>query len=136
MSVSQTCGPSPGRRRLDDDECRDWLARHEEGRLGCRTGRGWRSVLVRYVPAEGELLVQLPDYNDIVRYAPGRPIVFEVSGRQRDGLQETVAVLCEPYVVDSEHIPADRPFDEHWPDDLAVSIIALPTDRLVGSVPT
>ena len=43
---------APTRRRLSRGECRAWLAQHDEGRLGYRTGRGPRSLVIRYAVAD------------------------------------------------------------------------------------
>ena len=59
---------SPGERlrRLSAHECKAWLCSHHEGRLGYQSGRGHRSVVVSYAIADDQILVRLPDYNDIV----------------------------------------------------------------------
>ncbi len=57
-----------------------WLTEHHEGRLDYETGRGFRSVVVLYAIADGQILFRLPDYNDIVHYAPGERVTLEVDG--------------------------------------------------------
>ena len=58
-------------RPLTTGECRRWLQEHHEGRLGYLSGRGPRSVVVSYAVADDEILMRVPDYNDIAQYAPG-----------------------------------------------------------------
>ena len=76
---------SPGERlrRLSPHECKAWLCSHHEGRLGYQSGRGHRSVVVSYAVAGDQILVRLPDYNDIVHYAPGAEVSLDVDGGTR-----------------------------------------------------
>ena len=73
---------SPGERlrRLSPHECKAWLCSHHEGRFGYQSGRGHRSVVVSYAVAGDQILVRLPDYNDIVHYAPGAEVSLDVDG--------------------------------------------------------
>ena len=73
---------SPGERlrRLSVHECKAWICSHHEGRFGYQSGRGHRSVVVSYAVAGDQILVRLPDYNDIVHYAPGSEVSLDVDG--------------------------------------------------------
>ena len=84
---------SPGARtrRLSPHECQAWLCSHHEGRLGYQTGKGPRSVVVSYAVAGDQILVRLPDYNDIVHYAPGSEVSLDVDGTPA-AHRETVVV--------------------------------------------
>ena len=73
-------GRASATRQLSTEECRSWLLHHTEGRLGYRTGRGPRSVVVSYSVSEGNLLMPVPDYNDASRYAVGSAVSFDVDG--------------------------------------------------------
>jgi hypothetical protein len=85
---------SPGERlrRLSPHECKAWLCSHHEGRLGYQSGRGHRSVVVLYTIAEDQILMRLPDYNDIVHYAPGCEVRLDVDGGTPAAHRETVIV--------------------------------------------
>ena len=85
---------SPGERtrKLSRHECRALLWSHHEGRLGYQSGKGPRSVVVSYAVAEDQILVRLPDYNDIVHYAPGSEVSLDVDGGTPAAHRETVVV--------------------------------------------
>ena len=85
---------SPGERtrKLSPHECKAWLCSHHEGRLGYQSGKGPRSVVVSYAVAEDQILVRLPDYNDIVHYAPGSEVSLDVDGGTPAAHRETVVV--------------------------------------------
>ena len=87
---------SPGERlrRLSPHECKAWVCSHHEGRLGYQSGRGHRSVVVFYAVADDQILVRLPDYNDIVHYAPGAEISLDVDGGTPAAHRETVTVTA------------------------------------------
>ncbi len=82
-------------RRLSPPECRAWLSEHHEGRLGYLSGRGPRSVVVCYAMAGDRIMLRLPDYNDIVHYAPGSEISLAVDGTGTTH-RETVNVTGPP----------------------------------------
>jgi hypothetical protein len=121
-------------RRLSSGECRDWLHSHSEGRLGYQTGRGHRSVVVSYAIAEEQIVMRLPDFNDIVHYAPGERVTLEVDGRHTPvGDFESVLVTGEarlasrlPTTVQQTH------FEEQWPAGVATSVICLPMTQVEG----
>ncbi len=106
-----------------------WLAEHHEGRLDYETGRGLRSVVVLYAIADGQILFRLPDYNDIVHYAPGERVTLEVDGEiTPSGDTTTVIVTGTARLMEIEQIGvvADAVFEEPWPPEVRTSIIGLP----------
>ncbi len=127
---------SPGERlrRLSPHECKAWLCSHHEGRLGYQSGRGHRQVVVSYSVADDQILVKLPDYNDIVRYAPGSQISLDVDGGTAAAHRETVIVTGTAALADSGQRPLidQAAFAEDWPSDVRTSIICLPLNTVEG----
>jgi hypothetical protein len=127
---------SPGERlrRLSLPECRAWLYSHHEGRLGYQSGRGHRCVVVSYAVAGDQVLVQLPDYNDIVHYAPGAEVSLDVDGGTPAAHRETVTVTGTAELADGAQRPLidQAAFQEHWPSDVRTSVICLPLNTMEG----
>ena len=121
--------PSP--RRLTSRECRAWLADHHEGRLGYQSGRGPRCVVVSYALAGDQVLVQVPDYNEIAHYAPGAEVAFEVDGRQADH-RESVRVRGRAALAGPASKVDESAFTEHWPAGVCTSVVCLPLSALEG----
>jgi hypothetical protein len=127
---------SPGERlrRLSPHECKAWVCSHHEGRLGYQSGRGHRSVVVFYAVAGDQILVRLPDYNDIVRYAPGAEISLAVDGGTPAAHRETVTVTGTAELAANTHRPLidQAAFEEDWPSDVRTSVICLPLSTVEG----
>lgn len=125
--------PLSRQRRLSSPECRAWLADHHEGRLGYQSGRGPRCVVVSYALAGDQIMVRLPDYNDIVHYAPGSEIRLEVDGSIAEH-RETVRVTGTARLADEPARPlvAAADFAESWPDGVQTSVVCLPLATLEG----
>ena len=127
-------------RRLSHGECRDWLSSHREGRLGYQTGRGPQSVVVCYALTDEQVVFQLPDYNDIVHYAPGERVTLEVDGLHAAvGQFETVTVTGQAQRVTEQDgsAIAGSHLDEQWPSSLSTTVIRLPMTDVEGyQVPT
>jgi hypothetical protein len=122
-------------RRLSTGECRDWLVSHREGRLGYQSGRGPRSVVVSYAVTGDQIMFQLPDYNDIVHYAPGEEIILEVDGTLASrGDFETVSVKGTARLAtgQQEQEVDTANFEEHWPTGVSTSVICLPMTDIEG----
>jgi hypothetical protein len=121
-------------RTLSPPECRAWLSSHREGRLGYQSGRGHRSVVVLYAVAGDQILVRLPDYNEIVRYAPGAEISLDVDGGTPAAHRETVIVTGTAELAEGAKSPLidQAAFQEDWPSDVKTSIICLPLDAVEG----
>jgi len=128
--------PAP-RRRLSDGECHEWLNSHREGRLAYQTGRGPRSVVVSYALSGESVMFKLPDYNDIVRYAPGERVTLEVEGvDETAGDFETVTVTGQAQLVTgrAEQGEPVAHFQEQWPDGVPTKVISLPLTEVEGKV--
>ena len=127
---------SPGERlrRLSPHECIALVCSHHEGRLGYQSGRGHRSVVVFYAVAGDQVLVRLPDYNDIVHYAPGAEISLAVEGGTPAAHRETVTVTGTAELAENTQRPLidQAAFEEDWPSDVRTSVICLPLNTVEG----
>ncbi len=127
---------SPGERlrRLSPHECKAWVSSHHEGRLGYQSGRGHRSVVVFYAVAGDQVLVRLPDYNDIVHYAPGAEISLAVEGGTPAAHRESVTVTGTAELAENTQRPLidQAAFEEDWPSDVRTSVICLPLNTVEG----
>lgn len=122
-------------RPLSSGECREWLVNHREGRLGYHTGRGPRSVVVNYAISGDHIMFRLPDYNDIVHYAPGEEVTLQVDGLDASvGDFETVTVKGQALLATSHHEASVREpqIDEQWPSGVSTSVICLPMTEIEG----
>ncbi|HET9646674.1 MAG TPA: pyridoxamine 5'-phosphate oxidase family protein [Microlunatus sp.] len=135
-SSSPVAGPR--RHRLSTHECRSWLIQHHEGRLDYRTGRGPRSLVVRYAVDSDAVLVRVPTFNDLLQYAPGESVTLEVDDRVAldsvapgGAIQtgfESVHVTGTATIVDS----APPALADDWPADLPTKVISVPIQRIDG----
>ena len=122
-------------RRLSPRECRAWLCSHHEGRLGYQSGKGPRSVVVLYTVAGDQILVRLPDYHDIVHYAPGSEVRIDVDGGTPAAHRETVVVVTGKAALaggDEKPLIDQTAFQEEWPPDIATSVICVPLTAIEG----
>ncbi|GAA3619952.1 hypothetical protein GCM10022236_22760 [Microlunatus ginsengisoli] len=115
-------------RRLNSGECRSWLAGHHEGRLDYRTGRGPRSLVVRYAVQADAVLVRVPTYNDLLQYAPGESVTLEVEERCAPDTFEIVTVTGTASLVD----PGVGALADDWPPELPTDVIRVPIQRIDG----
>lgn len=110
-----------------------------EGRLTYRSGRGARSLVVRYAVTDDQILFLIPAYNEITQYVPGARVTFAI-----DELDPTVvpqrwgrvkirgtAYLIGPEQQESSALETD--FSESWPQGVKTSIISLPISEVDGS---
>jgi ketosteroid isomerase-like protein len=116
------------------------LCRQREGRLSYNSDRGRQTVVVGYAVADGHIVMRLPDYNEIPRYAPGSEVTIEVDGDP--GCPDAVQVTgiadwgrCHEPSLDRD------PGAETWPDGVGTSVVCLPYTgtthaELFGSAPT
>lgn len=127
---------SPGERtrRLSPHECKAWLGSHHEGRLGYRSGKGPRSVVVSYAVAEDQILLRLPAYNNIVQYAPGSEVSLDVDGGTPAAHRETVVVTGKAALAGNRQEPLidQTAFLEEWPPDVQTSVICVPVTAIEG----
>jgi len=132
----------PGRRRdhvqLDANECRRWVEQHHEGRLGYLSGRGPRSVVVSYAVVGDQILVQVPDYNDIAHYAPGARVTLAVDGEveHTSAIEEVSVTGTAGHQDGNLRAPGDTvptvQFGESWPAAIKTSIVTLPLKDMQG----
>lgn len=115
---------------LSRGECRSWLDQHHEGRLDYRTGRGPRSLVVRYAVRADTVLVRVPTYNDLLQYAPGESVTLEVDDRLGPGQFEKVVVTGTASLVDRD----PDAMAEDWPAGLATKVIGVPIQAIDGFV--
>lgn len=123
-------------RRLSRDECTSWLAGHSEGRLVYTGGRGRRGVVVRYALAGDRVTLRLPDYNDIVHYAPGEQVSLLVEGRppSGDGQVVIISIAARPEVCSGDLASAaeEEQLDETWPASVLTTLLRLPLTDVSG----
>lgn len=124
----------PLSRRLTRTECNEWLTNHHEGRLRYTSGRGPRSVVVSYSMAQEHIVVRLPDYNDIVHYAPGAEVTLDVDDDQRDTVigSETVSVSGKAALADGLPDLHGVEFSESWPEGVGTAVVCLPLTDVRG----
>lgn len=105
------------------------LSRHQEGRIHYQTGRGPRCLAVTYAVAGDYVLLRLPEFNDVTHYAPGRPVVLEVSDAH-----STLQVRGVAHVAGSRHarLVEQATFPEPMPVGVATRVICLPLDDVVA----
>jgi len=141
MSPSTTASEgllADDQRPLTASECRRWLHRHQEGRLGYLSGSGQRSVVVSYAVSGARILLQVPEYNDIAQYAPGAEVTLAVDGLVEHAASEPatreVRVSCTAASADEvSQLPTDAVrFEESWPTGIQISIVSLPLTRVEG----
>ncbi|HEY5822331.1 MAG TPA: pyridoxamine 5'-phosphate oxidase family protein [Propionibacteriaceae bacterium] len=127
-------GAPPTSRRLSTSECYHLLTNHREGRLSYATGRGPRAVVVSYAMTNEHIVVRLPDYNDIVHYAPGADITLEVADETAtvSGL-EMVCVGGRAALARHDDVQfAQLDFAETWPEGVHTSVVCLPMTAVEG----
>lgn len=122
------------RRPLSRPECRSWLATHAEGRLGYRSGCGDRAVPVVYSLAGDEVVFRVPEYNQLLQYALGAPVTFEVAGPAEDDLAETVTVRGTTHAAAETAVPDGAVPPESWPPGVSTRLVCLPLTSVSGSL--
>jgi hypothetical protein len=141
--TTTTTSPAPeagaptveGGRAMTNQECRSWLMRHGEGRLGYLSGRGPRSVVIAYALNGRAIMMRIPDYNEMAQYVPGRSVTLDVTGFATEDAIERVqvtgqAAVCETIGAgDLIGLP-----DEGWPEDLSTVTVSVPLEDIQGQV--
>ena len=132
---SPTMRPGHQTRSLTRVECRDRLERGHEGRLSCLTGRGPRAIVISYAVDGNDVVLRLPEYNDLTPYATTSEITLlvDVPGPPEPG-PALIAVTGWAEVVEhGEHLaPGPRELAEVWPSGLQTWTLRLPLDHLEG----
>jgi hypothetical protein len=90
--------------------------------------------VVSYAIAEDQILMRLPDYNDIVHYAPGCEVRLDVDGGTPAAHRETVIVTGTAELAEDAQRPLidKAAFEEDWPSDVRTSVICLPVSAVEG----
>ncbi len=121
-------------RTLTDDECRSWLSMHGEARLGYRSGRGQRNVVVAYAVDGDEVLVRVPEYNEITQYVPGRRVTLDVIDRAGDKVERVVVTGQASVRTSTPATVLSLLPDEQWPEDLGNVVVSVPLAEVDGRV--
>ena len=137
MTVAPSIDPSLPARQLSPGECRDCLLRRHEGRLAYSTGRGLRCVVVNYAVHDDEIVLRVPEFNEICQYAPGCVVclvIDEMHGTDSEWLEVTASGGAS--VVDHcEHTSWERDdLDEVWPSGVTASTLRVHIAELHGVV--
>jgi nitroimidazol reductase NimA-like FMN-containing flavoprotein (pyridoxamine 5'-phosphate oxidase superfamily) len=137
MTIHPRPDPSLPARQLSPRECRDCLLRRHEGRLAYSTGRGPRCAVVNYAVHDDEIVLRVPEFNEICQYAPGCEVclvIDEMVGSDREWVEVTASGVAS--VVDHcEHTSRERDdLDEVWPSGVTASTLRVPITELHGVV--
>ena len=137
MTVQPRPDPSHPARRLSPRECRYRLLRRHEGRLAYSTGRGPRCVVVNYAVHDDEIVLRVPEFNEICQYAPGREVclvIDEIVGADGEWVEVTASGVA--WVVDHcEHTSREGDdLDEVWPSGVTASTLRVAITELYGVV--
>lgn len=118
---------SPKSRRLSSAECRAWLRKRSQGRLGHLTGRGPRSTVVGYAATDDQVVFRVPEYNEICQYAPGRPITLSVDcgGAGTHSRNEVVVTGVGRTPERQEDLGEAVDLLEEWPSSVSTHLICL-----------
>ena len=122
-------------RALTATECRHWIQQHHEGRLGYLSGCGPRSVVVSYAVTGDEILMRVPDYNDIAQYAPGARVTLAVdrSAEDTSAIEEVSVTGTAGQGDRNDPGPGGlAPLDESWPAAVKTSVVTLPLEEMKG----
>ena len=130
--------PEEDRRPPISLDCRIWLGQRHEGRFSYLSGRGPLSVVVTYVLIGDQILLQVPEYNDITQYAPGRKVSLVVDGRVEARLNQPGRTIDAITVTGTAAVApeggrwsvAAALFEESWPAGVRTRIVSLPLTEL------
>jgi len=114
-------------------ECRSSISNHDQGRLGYTTGRGPRAVVVSYAVTDDQVVVLLPEYNEICQYAPERQITLCVSGLTSTTFTEVVVTGIGHLAENQAGIAGTVDLPEHWPTGVSTHLMCLDIAHLEGS---
>jgi hypothetical protein len=101
------------------------------------TGRGPRCVAVNYAVHGDEIVLRVPEFNEICQYAPGCEVclvIDEMVAADSEWVEVTASGVAS--VVDHcEHTSRERDdLDEVWPSGLTASTLRVPIAELHGVV--
>ena len=108
-----------------------------EGRLSYSSGRGPRSVVVRFAVADGQALIRLPEYHDALGHAAGQTVSLTADPSPLTGAQpDALTVTGTAHVSDGRAGAAvEEALDEHWPIGLTTHLLTLPWGVATGGHP-
>jgi hypothetical protein len=91
--------------------------------------------VVNYGVTDDQVVLRLPEYNEICQYALGRLVTLNVSGTcSNTWLRTEVAVTGVGYFPRSNaRLPATVDLAEHWPAGIATHIMCLDLSSIGGS---
>jgi len=124
--------------RLEDlelSECRRLLVSFNVGRLGYSTPDEQRIVPLNYVVADEHIVFRTSSDNDIARFAPGRPVAFEVD--EMDGFLQSGWSVLACGTADELPRASLRAMDagetpEPWATGVRPLYLRIPLTRLTG----
>jgi hypothetical protein len=127
-------------RRISRSECCTWLRQHHEGRLSYLSGRGPQSVVVSYIVAGDQILLQIPEYSEIAQYAPGAEVTLAVDRKvgSTSAIQPGVMIDMVSITGIAALAPRANPpaaaggFGESWPAGIKISLLSLPLTQIYG----
>jgi hypothetical protein len=121
-------------RALTAHECRSWLTTHGEARLGYLSGRGQRNVVVAYAVTGEDIVVRVPEYNEITQYAPDRQVTLDVTGRAGDTVEQVTVTGRASIRTRTSATVLNLLPDEQWPSTLRYVVVSVPLDKIDGRV--
>lgn len=132
MTVATTGRPARAPATACDPDPLLLLQKGHEGRLGYLSGRGPRSVVVRFRLTGDGIRIRLAEYHEAVGYADGRQVSLQVEEAPGDGRSpSTVEVRgrarLAPYPMQAAGATADL---ERWPASVATHELVIPLTEL------
>jgi len=124
----------PETRALSRAECEEWIAGHDEARLGFDTGRGHRSVVVGYAVGAAEVLLLLPEYHPATGYVMGAPVTLEVEAAVAEDTFESVRATGVAYPGSATEAESWHPYGASWPPGVAAHPVHVPLEELEGAL--
>ena len=94
--------------------------------------------MVSYTVAGDQILVRVPDYNDIAQYAPGAQVTLAVDGAAEStpgepATRRSAVTGTAAYADETTRPPVDTaPFEESWPTGIKTSVVTLPLTHVEG----
>jgi hypothetical protein len=91
--------------------------------------------VVNYAVTDDQIVLRLPEYNEICQYALGRLVTLNVSGTCSNTWMRTeVAVTGVAHFAGREaELPDTVDLAEHWPSGIATHIMCLDLSDIEGS---
>jgi hypothetical protein len=131
-TVSTTARPTRTPTAPRDLDPLQLLREGHEGRLGYLSGRGARSVVVRFALTADGIRIRLAEYHEAVGYADGRQVSLRVeempgAGRSPSTVEVRGRAHLAPYPTRETEQASDL---ERWPADVATHEMVIPLTEL------